>query len=279
MLNYRVELAAFLRRRREALQPEDVGLSPRERRRTRGLRRQDVAELCGMSTDYYERLEQQRGPRPSPAMTAAIARGLRLTLDERDHLFRLVGHSPPPRDVFTDHITPGLMRALDCLKDTPAQVVTELGETLIQTDPAVALLGDETQFRGLERSAIYRWFTSAQARVLYPTEDHEQQSRTFTAILRGVYSRGDPGSRASEIVTALRSCSEEFERLWAAHEVSGRYGQHKRLVNPHVGMLEVHCQLLTDIEQGQSLLIFTASPGSADYEKLRLLTVLGRDRF
>ena len=93
----REQLADFLRRRREALQPEDVGLSRGSRRRAEGLRREEVAALCDMSVDYYSRLEQARGPQPSEQMLAAIARGLRLTLDERDHLFRLGGHNAPVR--------------------------------------------------------------------------------------------------------------------------------------------------------------------------------------
>src|SRR5690349_10221998 len=155
----RAQLADFLRRRREALQPEDVGLTRGPRRRTDGLRREEVAALCGMSVDYYSRLEQQRGPQPSEQMIAAIARGLRLSLDERDHLFRLSGHNAPHRTLRTDHVNPGLMRVLDRLDDTPAQVMTDLGETLLQTRLAVALLGNQTRFTGLERSAIYRWFT------------------------------------------------------------------------------------------------------------------------
>ena len=89
----RAQLAAFLRTRREALQPEDVGLPRGPRRRTGGLRREEVAVLSGMSTDYYSRIEQRRGPNPSEQMLAAIARGLHLSLDERDHLFRLAGHA------------------------------------------------------------------------------------------------------------------------------------------------------------------------------------------
>ena len=90
-------LADFLRRRRESLQPEDVGLPRGQRRRTNGLRREEVASLCHMSADYYARLERERGPQPSTQMVAAIAQGLHLSLDERDHLFRLAGHQPPPR--------------------------------------------------------------------------------------------------------------------------------------------------------------------------------------
>src|ERR687890_1606046 len=107
---YRAGLAAFLRRRREALQPEDVGLPRGSRRRTSGLRREEVAALCHMSTDYYARLERERGPQPSEQMIAAIALGLHLSLAERDHLFRLAGHNPPARGPAGDHISPGMLR-------------------------------------------------------------------------------------------------------------------------------------------------------------------------
>ena len=124
---------------------------------TAGLRREEVAALTGMSTDYYTRLEQQRGPQPSQQMLTALARGLRLSLEERDHLFRLAGHGTPSRVRRTEHVPPGVMRVLDRLVDTPAQVVTDLGVTLVQNRLAVALLGDQTSFDGLARSAYYRW--------------------------------------------------------------------------------------------------------------------------
>jgi hypothetical protein len=103
----RAQLADVPRTRREALQPEDVGLPRGPRRRIRGLHREEVAALCGMSTDYYSRIERQRGPQPSEPMLAAIARGLHLTLDERDHLFRMAGHNTPPRDMAATTSSPG----------------------------------------------------------------------------------------------------------------------------------------------------------------------------
>ena len=147
----RAELAKFLRTRREVLQPEDVGLPRGQRRRTGGLRREEVAALTGVSADYYSRIEQQRGPHPSEQVLAAIARGLHLSLDERDHLFRLAGHAIPQRVFRDDHINPGMMRIFDRLEDTPAQVVSHLGETLRQTRLAVALLGDDGIHTGMAR--------------------------------------------------------------------------------------------------------------------------------
>jgi transcriptional regulator with XRE-family HTH domain len=271
----RAQLADFLRTRREALQPEDVGLHRGPRRRIRGLRREEVAALCGMSADYYSRLEQQRGPQPSEPMLAAIARGLHLSLDERDHLFRMAGHNTPRRDLRSDHIAPGLMRILGRLDDTPAQVMTGLAETLMQTRLAVALLGDETRHTGLARSVVYRWFTEPDARLIYPEEDHPVHGRMFTSELRAACSRLGPGSRAGEIVDALLERSPEFATLWSAHEIGLRRDDIKRIRHPELGILDLQCQVLYDGDQSQALLVYTATPGTESHEKLKLLSVIG----
>ena len=269
----RTQLADFLRTRREALQPEDVGLPRGPRRRTGGLRREEVAALCGMSADYYSRIEQQRGPQPSEQMLAAIARGLHLSLDERDHLFRIGGHPVPQRQMRGDHLDPGIMRILDRLADTPAQVLNHLGETLRQTRPAVALLGDDSRWPGPARSMVYRWFTDPRARLIYPAEDHPMHSRVFTAQLRQAYSRGLP--RTAEVLEALLAASPEFAAVWAEHQVSGDYPGGKRVQHPELGLLDLQCQTLVDPISAQTLLVFTAVPGSESYEKLQLLSAVG----
>ncbi|MFC3505584.1 helix-turn-helix transcriptional regulator [Micromonospora krabiensis] len=274
----RARLAGFLRARREALQPEDVGLPRGPRRRTGGLRREEVAALSGMSADYYSRIEQQRGPHPSEQMLAALARGLRLSLAERDHLFQLGGFPVPRHAVRADHVNPGMMRILDRLQDTPAQVVNHLGETLAQTAPAVALLGDETRHSGLARSAHYRWFTDPQARTPVPAEDHATRSRLMAAHLHAAYTRDGRGSRAAVIVDALLATSAEFAELWREHPVQSAYCPPKRLRHPEVGALELHCQVLVDPDQSQTLMVFTAAPGTESDEKLRLLAVIGAQR-
>lgn len=271
----RAGLADFLRKRREALQPEDVGLPRGPRRRTHGLRREEVAVLCGMSTDYYSRLERQRGPQPSEQMIAAIARGLHLSLDERDHVFHLAGHNAPQRALRGDHVNPGLMRILDRLDDTPAQVMTDLGETLAQTRLAVALFGNETGFAGMARSAFYRWFTDEASRRIYPYEDHQLHGRVYTAQLRAAATRAGSKSRAAAIAQRLLGESEEFAALWNEHEVGVGYGGPKRLVHPELGLLELHCQLLIDADQAHALLVFTAVPGTDSYDKLHFLSVIG----
>jgi len=271
----RAQLADFLRTRREALNPEDVGLPRGSRRRTSGLRREEIAALCGMSVDYYGRIEQQRGPHPSEQMLAALALGLRLSLDERDHLFRLGGFFAPRRVRRDEHIDAGIMRILDRLSDTPAMVVSGAGETLLQTRQAVALFGDDTRHQGMARSSVYRWYTDPSCRSVYPEEDHAARGRDFTADLRHAYARDGKESRAAEIVEALLKSSVEFREVWAEHEVARRHSKTKRIFHPQVGLMEIHCQVLYDRDQSQGLLVFTATPGSESAERLHLLTVLG----
>lgn len=270
----REHLAEFLRHRRESLQPEDVGLPRGERRRTAGLRREEVAALAHMSTDYYSRIERQRGPRPSAQMIASIAQGLHLTVEERDHLFRLAGHPPPPRDGLNDHISPGLLRIFSRLGDTPAEVVTELGETLQQTEPGVALTGDLTRFVGPDRSLGVRWFTRPETRELYAEEDHEFLSRLFVSGLREAVARRGPASRAAGYAELLAD-NTEFMEIWNRHEVGIRARAVKRFVHSEVGELELNCQSLVDPDQSHLLLVYTATPGTESYEKLSLLSVIG----
>ncbi|RMI12870.1 helix-turn-helix transcriptional regulator [Cellulomonas triticagri] len=274
----RPQLADFLRRRREALQPEDVGLPRGSRRRATGLRREEVAALCDMSVDYYSRLEQSRGPQPSGQVLTAMARGLRLSLPERDHLFHLAGHAAPTRALRGDHVSPAMMRVLDRLADTPAQVMSETGETLVQTPAARALFGDETRFTGLMRSVLYRWFTDPTSRDVYPVEDQERIGRGFVADARAVYGLRGRGSRAAAVVDALLAASPEFAGLWEQHEIASTSSMEKRLVHPEVGVIEVQCQILRDPEQAQQLMVLTATPGTESHDKLRLLAVLGTQR-
>jgi transcriptional regulator with XRE-family HTH domain len=275
----RAQLADFLRSRREALQPEDVGLPRGARRRTGGLRREEVAALSGMSTDYYSRIEQQRGPIPSEQMLAAIARGLHLSLDERDHVFRLAGHATPRRVLRDDHINPGMMRIFDRLEDTPAQVMSHLGETLKQTRLAVALMGDDSVYTGLARSRHYRWFTDPAAQLIYPEDDHPQHDRRIAAHLHDAYARDGKDSRAGAIVEALLEASPTFAAIWREHPVMGPYCAPKRIQHPQLGVLELHGQILVDPDQSQMLEVFTAVPGSESYEKLQLLPAVSDRRF
>ncbi|MHA7985955.1 helix-turn-helix transcriptional regulator [Rathayibacter sp. CAU 1779] len=273
-------LAEFLRSRRSELTPADVGLPEGARRRTPGLRREEVAQLAAMSTDYYTRLEQQRGPQPSEQMLASLARALRLSRDERDYLYRAAGHAAPDRASVSTYVAPALLRVLDRLDDSPALVLSSLGETLVQNRMADALFGDRTALTGWERSDVYRWFAHpGTERMLYPADDRDRQSRALVANLRVAYGAMGRRSRAGELVGELTRISPEFAGLWDRHEVAARFEDHKVLIHAEVGAIEFDCQVLFTEDQGQALLVLTAAPHTDADEKLRLLSVLGTQAF
>ncbi len=272
----RAQLADFLRRRREGLRPEDVGLAPGVRRRTPGLRREEVAQLAALSADYYGRLEQARGPHPSPQALGALARALRLTDDERDHLFRLAGQQPPERrGGSARHVRPGLLHVLDRLEDGAAFVLSDLGETLAQNHLARVLLGDAAGHRGRDRYDAWRWFTDPAARAPYPPPDRPRHTRTRVADLRATHGRrrGDPD--VEDLVRALLRTSPEFAALWAEHEVAVKRGDRKTLLHPLVGAVEVDCETLLSTDDHQALVLLTARPGTPAAEQLALLRVVG----
>ncbi|MEU6282648.1 helix-turn-helix transcriptional regulator [Streptomyces sp. NPDC047028] len=271
----RAELADFLRRGRARLDPLDVGLAPGARRRTPGLRREEVASLAGMSVDYYTRLEQSRGPRPSRQMLAALARALRLTADERDHLFHLAGEEPPRRDTPSSHVRPGLLLVLDRLHDAAAQVVTDCGEVLAQNALAKALVGDASARPARERNLTRRFFLDPTARTLFPPEDLPGHARVHVASLRAVAAAHPDDPEPAALAAELRSASTEFARLWDEHEVSLRRPGTKRFRHPVVGLLELDCEALLSNGHRTHLIIHTARPGTESHEKLQLLRVVG----
>lgn len=274
----RSELADFLRRRRDQLTPADVGLPPGSRRRTPGLRRDEVAALAGISTDYYTRLEQARGPRPSTQVLAALTRALRYTSDERDHVYFLCDHAPPGGSGPDKHIGPGMMHVLAKLDDTPAAVVTDLGETLAQNRLHTLLIGDQTALSGRNRFFAWRWFTDPAARDFCPPDDVDRISRRQVADLRATAARRAKDPDVLDHVGALRAASAEFERLWNEHLVSVRLSDVKSIVHPEVGAIAFDCETLLTTSATQRLLIYRPRPGTDAAEKLDLLRVIGTQR-
>ncbi|MBY8345038.1 helix-turn-helix transcriptional regulator [Streptomyces spinosirectus] len=272
------ELGAFLRSRRERIRPEDVGLVAGPRRRVPGLRRDEVAQLAGASTDYYNEIERGAGSQPSEQMLAALARALRLTSDERDYLYRLADRPLPAPGGPQSHVHPGMMDLLTRLCSTPAQVITDLHVTLVQNPLAVALLGDQSVFRGKNASYVHRWFTDAEARRLYPEADHDTQSRRFVADLRAAVARRDAKDlQARTLIDDLNTHSPEFAALWAEHEVAVRRDDRKRINHPALGILEVNCLSLLSEDGRQRLLWFTPALGTDSAGKLDLLAVIGTE--
>jgi transcriptional regulator with XRE-family HTH domain len=268
-------LADFLRRRREALRPEDVGLPAGRRRRAPGLRREEVAARAHISTDFYTRLEQRRGARPSESTVASLALALRLEPIERDHLFALAGHNAPPSAMRRDEPSAALLRVLEQIDEAAAMIVSDLGVTLRQNEIAKALLGDHSVFDGLARSMIYRWFTEPERRGLHPAEDHELRARGHVASLRAVHGRPGPDPEADELVNSLLAESEEFAALWDEHEVGRKAVLEKRFVHPLVGEVRLDCQnLISEANVSERLVVFSAVPGSVDEARLRMLAEL-----
>ena len=252
----REALADFLRRRRESLAPASAG---RRSRRTKGLRREEVAELAHISTDYYTRLEQRRGSRPSPEVTSSLAQGLALTDDERDHLYALAGHHPPGRAAITDQADSALRTVMEALTDNPALVLSGLGETLAQNKLATTLFGDQTRFAGRERSGYYRWFMLQEEREIYPTDIHADQSQLYTASVRAA---ADLRADAVELAAVLRDRSPEFAELWSRHDVKACLRETTSLLHPVAGRLDFTTEMIYDNTRQQKLLILTARPGN-----------------
>lgn len=274
----REQLADFLRRRRAAVRPAEVGIAAGPRRRTAGLRREEVAMLAGMSVDYVVRLEQGRSSQPSTQLLGALARALRLTDDERNHLFHLAGHQPPPADGTARLARAGLVRLLDLVGDTPAMVLSDLGEVLAQNRMSILLTGDHTGLAGDRRYVAYRHFTDPVVRDLHGPEEWQRHARQQVADLRAVAGRraGDPV--VAGLIERLRAASDDFRRLWAEHEVAVRRADRKTFTHPRVGRLTLDCETLVTPDLGQQLLVLTPADGEAR-EKLELLRVLGVEEF
>lgn len=276
MLVDRQALGEFLRLRRERLQPSDVGLIDGGRRRTPGLRRDEVSVLANMSSNYYERLEQARGPQPSPAMLGAIARALRLTLDERDHLYVLAGHHPPAPHVALGYADPGLMTILDALAPhVPAMISDDLSTVVAQNALNVALLGPLAGRDGDDANFTWHWFTDPAYRLLYAGNDREALTRSYVADLRIAATRRGSDSAAVRLLSRLTAASTEFAATWALHDVAAKQSVRKVLQHPSVGFLDCQCDVVLSPPSGQRLILFRATPGTDTATRLDLLRVIG----
>ncbi|MEU1883967.1 helix-turn-helix transcriptional regulator [Micromonospora rifamycinica] len=274
----REQLADFLRRRRGAIRPAEVGIADGPRRRTAGLRREEVAMLAGMSVDYVVRLEQGRSSQPSTQLLAALARALRLTDDERNHLFHLAGHQPPPAAGIARLARAGLVRLLDLVGDTPAMVLSDLGEVLAQNRMSILLTGDHTGLTGDRRYVAYRYFTDPSVRDLHGPGEWRRHARQQVADLRAVAGRRADDPVVTGLIDRLRAASDDFRRLWAEHEVAVRRADRKTFLHPRVGRVTMDCETLVTPDLGQQLLVLTPADAEAR-ERLELLRVLGVEEF
>lgn len=274
----RAELADFLRRSRERIEPGSVGLPPRGRRRTPGLRREDVAQLAGISVDYYARLEQQRGAQPSEQVISALADALQLTEDESDYVHRLAGYRTQGRATSARQPSPGLLLVLDRLVDVPAQVLSDSGQVLARNPLAEALFGGPA-LPGRAGNAYWRMFVDASSRHRIPPALQPVLMANHVADLRAVHARRPQDEEVNALIRDLLEASDEFRELWERHDVAVRRHCAKTILHPEVGPLALTSEMLLDSRGEQSLVLYTAQPGTDAAEKLELLRVLGQEKF
>ena len=270
MLN-RAELAAFLRTRRNRLTPRDAGLPGGQRRRTPGLRRQEVAELAGLSVDYYVRLEQGRGPRPSRQVLAALARALMLTTDEREYLFRVAGEEPSPVPGPSREVPLSIRYLLGALTDVPAYVVSAKYDILAWNELAAHFIGDLSAFPDEDRNMI-RWMFAGAGGDSYWDDEHTVAfARSIVADLRTAYAKY-PGDRSIDaLATELLALSPRFAAMWAERDVAAWHPMVKRVDHPLAGPLEFECQVLHIADTDQRLITYVAPPGSPTEAAFRRL--------
>ncbi|WP_234790676.1 MULTISPECIES: helix-turn-helix transcriptional regulator [Mycolicibacterium] len=275
------EFGAFLRSRRERISPTDVGLPVGARRRTPGLRRDEVAHLAFISTEYYTRLEQARAPHPSREVLAGLTRALRLSDAERAHLYVLAGVEPeaplgPPRAV-----RQSILDLLQRLPQAAAIVLSATYEVIAWNDLACALMEDFSALSRRDRNLVRRAFLGPRppgGRRLYGVSDADEFGRTCTQHLRATAARYPDDPETAELIAELRAGSEEFRQLWDAHDVIAQPALCKTFAHPVVGPVAVNCDVLDIADRDQRVVIYTPEPGSPSEEAMRLLAVLGTQR-
>ncbi|MDP9848757.1 helix-turn-helix transcriptional regulator [Streptosporangium lutulentum] len=266
------ELREFLRSRRARITPEEAGLpSQPGSRRVPGLRREEVAQLAGVSMDYYVRLERGRNGNVSEAVLDAVARALRLNDTERGHLFALAKPvRTKPRPMPPQRVRPGLRRVLETLSDTPALVIGHRLDVLATNRLARVLYTDFDALPHRERNMARYLFLDEAARELYV--DWEGAARGTVASLRLYAGRHPHDLRLAELVGELSLRDTDFRRWWADHNVLRRTHGTKSYHHPLVGGLVLDYEAFAPSGDPEQLLgIYTAEPGSPSEHALRLL--------
>jgi transcriptional regulator with XRE-family HTH domain len=265
------QLGDFLRARRERVRPEDVGLRMDGVRRTPGLRREEVALLAGISSDYYLRLEQGRDRNPSVQVLEALARVLQLDGAGTDHLLALAAPQPRHRRRPRREVVPVGVAQLVAALDLPAFVEGRYFDVLVANDLATAL---SPRIR-VGANRLRDVFLDPAERALF--RDWEDATARLVAGFRERIGADTDDPRVVQLVGELSLASERFRQLWARHDVKVPMGTHMRFVHPQVGELTLRCEkLAVSGTDGQLLAVHHADPGSADAEKLALLISLTR---
>jgi transcriptional regulator with XRE-family HTH domain len=271
----REDIGSYVRAWRERLQPAAAGLPAGGLRRTAGLRREELASLAGISVDYLVRLEQGRATNPSTQVLAALARALRLDDEERDHLYRVAGHTPPKRTAITSHLTPGVQRLVDRLSDVPVGVFDAAWNLIAWNASWAALMGDPSALNGRDRNILWRAFTGASSRVSNSEAELRDFEESAVADVRRVVGTYPDDADLRQLVSDLCRVSPRFAELWRRRIVHSRSSGRKTIVHPEVGTIELDCDVLTAEGTDIRLVVYTADPSSPDADKLELVRVLG----
>lgn len=266
------ELGAALRHWRDHVPPQAVGLSGGGRRRAAGLRREELSQLAGISADYIIRLEQGRAANPSPQIVEALARALRLTQDERAHLFRLAGLAPPGPGMVPRHITPGIHRMLDRLAGTPVAVFDAAWNQLLANALYTALMGE---WQGDDLNGVWHNFLNPDSRVRQTPESRGALQASLVADLRRTAARYPHDANLKALIAELRRRSAHFETLWKSGAVGEHQAARKTVDHPVVGALTLDCDILSVTGSDLRIMVYSAQPGTEDADRLALLNVIG----
>ncbi len=271
------EFGKALRRQREQVRPEAVGLPVGSRRRAAGLRREEVAGLAGISVDYLTRLEQGRATSPSPQIVEALARALRLADAERELLFTLAGLVAPGPGLICTRITASVQRLLDRLGNVPLVVYDAAWNLIVANAPYDALMGETSALKGNDRNGVWRNVIGPGSRAVQSEDEHANTAARLVADLRLTAARypKDPGLR--RLLAELRSASPLFVELWtaASEPLPPDSSRHKVIRHPAVGDIALTCDTLVVASDDLRIMVYTAEPGSRDAELLELAVVLG----
>ncbi|TFD82761.1 helix-turn-helix transcriptional regulator [Cryobacterium fucosi] len=273
------ELASVLRAWRNRVSPEAVGMPAGAGRRTPGLRREELAALAGLSVDYVVRLEQGRASAPSAQVLGSLARSLRLTNDERDHLYRVGGAIVPTDRNLPRHITPGIQRIVDRLADTPSSVYSAAWDILLWNPLWAALLGDPSTLASRNRNLVWHFFTEGEAPVVRDAASRLGFARDIVADLRIAFGRYPDDSNLARLVDDLRSSNDEFAALWSTLSVSRHLAERKTIASALVGEITLDCDVLTVPGSDLRLVVYSAEAGTVDAGKLDVLRVAGLQAF
>lgn len=267
----------MVRQWRDRVAPETVGVPVGRRRRAAGLRREELAALAGISSDYLTRLEQGRATAPSAQVVEALSQALRISDRERDLLYQLAGHAPPGLDVVRSSLTPSVQRLLDRLANTPV-VVYDATWTLVHANaPFDALMGETSTWRGIERNAIWRNLVGPGNRTVHTAEEQAEHEARLVADLRLTASRYPADRTLRRLIDDLAEQSPRFVELWQSDTPPPLPDASKRKVidHPEVGRITLDCDTLIVAVDDLRISVYTAEPGTADAERLALAIVLG----